>query len=123
MQKQHFIIIDLILVAVFATIGRASHQESLAPSGIFHTAWPFMTALLVAWAVMLLRKRPTATLGAGVFVWLVTVVGGMFLRRWAGDGTATAFIIVATIVLAVFLVGWRLIWTKVRRSEGSAQQA
>lgn len=123
MQKQHFIIIDLILVAVFATIGRASHGESIAPSGIFHTAWPFMTALLVAWAVMLLRRRPTDTLAAGVFVWLCTVFGGMVLRRGSGDGTATAFVIVATVVLAVFLIGWRLVRTKVRRTDTSAQQA
>ncbi|CAI9409838.1 MULTISPECIES: DUF3054 domain-containing protein [Aestuariimicrobium] len=115
MQKQHFIIIDLILVAIFATIGRVSHGESLVPAGIVHTAWPFMTALLVAWVVLLVRKRPTTTLGAGVFVWLVTVVGGMLLRRWTGEGTAVPFIVVATVVLAVFLIGWRLLWVRLDR--------
>ncbi|MGJ6979265.1 DUF3054 domain-containing protein [Aestuariimicrobium soli] len=116
-RTQHFIVIDLVLVAIFATVGRASHGESLTPAGIFHTAWPFMTALLVSWAVMLLRRRPTATVAAGIFVWICTVAGGMFLRSWSGDGTAVPFIIVATVVLAVLLIGWRLVRQVVGRGE------
>ena len=37
---------------VFATIGRASHDEGLRLAGVWHTAWPFLvgTALALAWA-------------------------------------------------------------------------
>lgn len=109
MQKQYAILVDLVLVVLFTVIGRASHSESLTPSGIVATAWPFVTALLVAWAVMLLRKREHLTLGAGTFVWLTTWIGGLALRVIGGDTAAVAFIIVAGVTLLVFLVGWRLI--------------
>lgn len=122
MQKQHYIIIDLLLVALFAAIGRASHDGSLTPQGIFSTAWPFLTACLVAWAVMLIRKRPSLTWGGGIFVWIVTVAGGMVLRRAMGGGTAIPFVIVATGTLALFLLGWRLIVRQLRsRSDARSQ--
>ncbi|MGA4507430.1 DUF3054 domain-containing protein [Propionibacteriaceae bacterium G1746] len=107
--KQYAIIIDALLVLVFATIGRATHGESIAPVQVASTAWPFITALLVAWAVMLIRKRPHLGVGAGLFVWFTTWVGGLALRVTGGDTAATAFIIVAGVVLLVFLVGWRAI--------------
>ena len=40
---------------------------------------------------------------------MCTVVLGMLLRRVAGDGTALSFVIVATTVLSVLLLGWRLV--------------
>ena len=40
---------------------------------------------------------------------LYTVIGGMLLRAISGQGVQTAFVIVALIVLAVFLVGWRAV--------------
>ena len=46
------VLLDLLLVAVFAAVGRASHGESVA--GVFVTAWPFLVACLIAW---LLRRR------------------------------------------------------------------
>ena len=43
-------------------------------------------------------------------IWPVTVVVGMVLRNLVFDrGTALPFIIVATVVIGVFLVGWRMI--------------
>ena len=38
-----------------------------------------------------------------------TVVLGMVLRRVAAEGTALSFVVVATTVLAVLLLGWRLV--------------
>lgn len=58
---------------------------------------------------MRLWRIPLAILGAGVAVWLYTVIGGMLLRAISGQGVQTAFVIVASIVLAVFLVGWRVV--------------
>ena len=109
MGKQYAVLVDLLLVMVFATIGRASHSEGLTPSGILSTAWPFLTACLVAWAVMLIRKRDHLGLGAGIFTWLITWAGGLVFRVSSGDTAETAFIIVAGLVLLLFLVGWRLV--------------
>jgi hypothetical protein len=39
----------------------------------------------------------------------VTLVGGMLLRRVGGDGTALAFIAVATAFLAASMLGWRAV--------------
>lgn len=115
MAKQYAILVDLLLVAVFATIGRASHSEGLTPSGILGTAWPFLTACLVAWAVMLLRKRDHLGIGAGLFTWFVTWAGGLFFRVSGGDTAEIPFVIVAAIVLLLFLLGWRLIARLVSR--------
>ncbi|MEN9648696.1 MAG: hypothetical protein RLZ17_732, partial [Actinomycetota bacterium] len=51
----------------------------------------------------------------GVVIWLVTVVLGLLLRNLIFDrGTATPFVIVATVVLGVLLVGRRLIMRVIR---------
>lgn len=107
--------LDVVLVIVFAATGRASHEESAFGLGLLTTAWPFLAALAVGWIVTLAWRRPLAIGRTGVPVWLITVVGGMLLRFVSGQGTALAFIIVATIVLGVALVGWRGIAALIRR--------
>lgn len=97
--------LDVVLVTVFAILGRASHDEPVTPAGIFVTAWPFIIALLVGWAVAtMLRARIPYVWPAGIIVWVVTVMGGMLLRIATGDTAATAFVIVASITLALFLI-------------------
>lgn len=110
------LLVDAVLVLVFAAIGRASHGED--PIGFILTAWPFLAALVVGHALAALvpmRPRRPWSLGWGVIVWVVTVAGGMLLRIATGDTAETPFIIVATLVLATFLLGWRLITLLVRR--------
>lgn len=110
------LLVDAVLVLVFAAIGRASHGED--PIGFILTAWPFLAALVVGHALAALvpmRPRRPWSLGWGVIVWVVTVAGGMLLRIATGDTAETPFIIVATLVLAVFLLGWRLVTLLVRR--------
>ena len=51
----------------------------------------------------------------GLGIWAATVIGGMLLRAASGQGTAPAFIIVATLTLLVLLVGWRVIAALVAR--------
>ena len=111
------VIVDAVLVLVFAVIGRASHDED--PLGFLLTAWPFLVALVVGHALAALvpaRPRRPWSLGWGVIVWVVTVAGGMLLRIATGDTAETPFIIVAALVLAALLLGWRLIALLVRRS-------
>ncbi|MDL9979928.1 DUF3054 domain-containing protein [Microbacterium candidum] len=97
---------DAVLVVVFAAIGRASHKEEVL-SGLFVTAWPFLVALAVGWLVSLAWRAPLAPVRTGIPVWAVTVAGGMLLRAISGQGVVLAFVIVASVVLFVFLVGWR----------------
>lgn len=104
------LLLDIVLVVVFAAIGRATHDgDVLGPfgSGLATTAWPFVAALLIGWAVTRAWRRPTAVVRTGLPVWAITVALGMVLRALSGQGVAVAFVIVATITLAVFLLGWR----------------
>ncbi|OZF54678.1 hypothetical protein CH293_08225 [Rhodococcus sp. 14-2470-1b] len=104
-------VVDLILVIVFCAIGRRSHDEAGAITGLVHTAWPFVAGAAVGWAATwaLYRDKFDAylILPTGVVVWVSTVVVGMILRVISGQGTAFSFVVVAATVLAVFLLGWR----------------
>ncbi|WP_282858594.1 DUF3054 domain-containing protein [Pseudoclavibacter helvolus] len=103
------LIVDLLLVVVFAVIGRMSHAEGVSLAGIVTTGWPFVLGLLIAWVLAtLFRWRPWRPFPAGVFIWVVTVGGGMLLRLAIGDTAEVAFIVVASIVLGAFLLIPRL---------------
>ncbi|MFF1878527.1 DUF3054 domain-containing protein [Leifsonia sp. NPDC058230] len=108
-------VIDVVLVLVFVLIGRRSHGEAETVAGVFDTMWPFFVGLLLGWLVTFAWRRPLAVLWPGIPIWLMTVAVGMLLRFAAGEGTAASFIVVATIVLGVFLIGWRLIALPITR--------
>ncbi|MEN0138310.1 MAG: DUF3054 domain-containing protein [Rhodococcus sp. (in: high G+C Gram-positive bacteria)] len=105
--------LDVVLVIVFCAIGRRSHDEANALTGLATTAWPFLSGLVVGWlaTVALYRDKFDAFLlvPTGIVVWLSTLVVGMVLRVVSGQGTAFSFVIVAGTVLAVFLLGWRAV--------------
>ncbi|MDF2991226.1 MAG: hypothetical protein K0S37_1740 [Microbacterium sp.] len=106
------LLVDAVLVVVFAAIGRATHDGDVlgpAGSGLATTAWPFLVALLVGWLVSRAWRAPLAPVRVGLPVWAVTVAVGMVLRALSGQGVAVAFVIVASITLAVFLIGWRTV--------------
>lgn len=107
--------VDIALVVVFAVVGRASHERALTLGGIAQTAWPFLLALGLAWAVMRAWRAPYRVLPTGVGIWLVTVAAGLVLRAVSGQGVAVAFAIVATLVLAALLMGWRAVAALVGR--------
>ncbi|WP_195907856.1 DUF3054 domain-containing protein [Microbacterium gorillae] len=107
--------LDAVLIIVFAAIGRASHHEDPI-AGLFTTAWPFLVGLALGWLISLAWRRPMAIGRTGVPVWLITVAAGMALRVLADQGTQPAFIIVATIVIGVFLLGWRAVAALVTRA-------
>ncbi|HOA86314.1 MAG: DUF3054 domain-containing protein [Microbacteriaceae bacterium] len=114
---------DLVLVVIFAALGRASHQEQVLGAGglgLLETAWPFAAALAFAWIVTLAFRKPLAPLRTGIPVWVITVAGGMLLRAVSGQGTAVAFIIVASVTLLIFLVGWRVIAALIARARAAS---
>jgi len=107
--------LDVALVITFAAVGRASHDSDVW-TGLATTAWPFLAALVLGWLIAQGWKAPFALARTGLPVWAVTLVGGMLLRVASGQGIAVSFVIVAGIVLAVFLLGWRLVALLLRRA-------
>ena len=110
-------LVDVLLVVVFAAAGRASHDEANPVLGALLTAWPFLVGTAVGWIVVRgLRKSWPLEVGPGITVWFSTVLIGMALRQATGHGTATSFVLVAAVVLAVFLIGWRGLATLLLRT-------
>jgi hypothetical protein len=107
--------LDVLLVLLFAAVGRGTHAEGVSVAGILGTAWPFVAGTVTGWGIAR-AWRHAASLSAGVVVWVATVAVGMLLRRLAGDGTATSFVLVATATLGVLLLGWRALVAAVPRS-------
>jgi hypothetical protein len=102
-------VLDAAVVVVFALVGRASHGEDLAPSGVLGTAWPFLAAGVVGWIVARAWRSPTRVVPVGVIVWAVTVVVGMVLRALTGEGVVVPFVITTAIILGILMLGWRAI--------------
>ena len=115
--------LDTFAVVLFVAIGRREHEQDSAIAGLIETAAPFLIALALAWLVLRVWKRPTEW-RTGVGVWAIVVVAGMLLRNLVfDDGTATAFVIVATLFLALFIVGWRLAFAAMdRRNTASGSE-
>ncbi|AND17246.1 DUF3054 domain-containing protein [Rathayibacter tritici] len=107
--------LDAVLVLVFVLIGRRSHEEGSALLGLLGTLWPFLVALLAAWAVSRSWRAPDRIVPTGLVVWAVTVAGGMLLRIASGQGVQWSFVIVTAVVLAVFLLGRRALTQLVGR--------
>ena len=106
---------DVVAIVVFVAIGRRNHDEGTAVDGIATVAAPFLIALVVGWIVARAWARPMQV-EAAFIIWPVTVALGLVLRNVVFDrGTALPFIIVATAVTGVFLVGWRMVATRVSR--------
>ena len=103
------LLIDILAVLIFVIIGRDNHGAANTLVGVLETSAPFLIALAVAWiALRLLKIRRRLT--TALFVWAVTVGGGLTLRNVAfGEGTALSFIVVTTITLGVLMVGARLL--------------
>lgn len=115
-------VIDVLLVLAFVLVGRGSHGENVL-GGALVTFWPFAVGLVIGWLAARVWRRPFAVWPSGVVAWLGTLVVGMLLRVVVGQGVALPFVIVAAVVLAVFLLGWRVIALLVLRGRGKAATA
>ena len=103
------VLTDLVCVILFCAIGRRSHAEGLTAAGVAETAWPFLSGTLAGWLISRGWRHPTALVPTGVTVWVATIVVGMLLRRITSQGTAVSFIVVASLVTALLLLGWRAV--------------
>jgi len=108
-------LLDVVAVLLFVALGRRSHDAGSGVAAVLSTAAPFLIALAAAWLVVLTgRMAPLAAL-TGVVLWVITVAGGLALRRTLWDrGTATSFVVVAAVALGILLVGWRGVLTFAR---------
>ncbi|WP_246104511.1 DUF3054 domain-containing protein [Rudaeicoccus suwonensis] len=103
-------VLDVVMILVFAAIGRASHHEASPVLDACGTAWPFLAGAAAGWVLVLaVRREPPIALVASWPVWLLTVGVGMAVRHVTGRGVAVSFVIVATLFLGLFMMGWRAI--------------
>ncbi|GAA4397897.1 DUF3054 domain-containing protein [Tsukamurella soli] len=120
MRIPFVLLIDLVVVVVFALIGRLSHAETLTPASLLDTAWPFLVAAAVGWAFAYTLSqvrshdpethtfRPLRVFPDGIIIWLATVAVGMVARALLTTrGVVPSFVVVATVFLGLFLLGWR----------------
>lgn len=125
-KKSHLpiaLIVDLILVVLFTIVGHYTHSHNFDPQGLMTTAWPFVAALVIAWLLTGIWDRPIAPLATGTGVWAITVLVGLVLRGITGAGgepgtVPVSFMIVATTLNLITLVGWRIIATAVAGGSG-----
>ena len=102
-------IADVAVIVVFVAIGREEHNSGNSIAGVLETASPFLIALAIGWLATRAWHNPTG-IGRGLGIWLVTISAGMNLRHYVfDDGTATAFILVASAFTLAGLVGWRTV--------------
>ncbi|MGV0624447.1 DUF3054 domain-containing protein [Mycolicibacter minnesotensis] len=109
-QKPAWLGIDVVAVLIFCALGRRSHDEGITLGGLVTTAWPFLSGTAVGWLLSRGWRRPTALVPTGVTVWVSTVTVGMLLRAATSAGVATSFVVVASTVTGVFLLGWRAVF-------------
>jgi hypothetical protein len=101
--------VDIVCILLFCAIGRRSHAEGITLAGVAETAWPFLSGTAAGWLLSRGWRRPTALVPTGVTVWVATVIVGMLLRKASSQGVAVSFVIVASVVTAALLLGWRAI--------------
>lgn len=103
------LILDLLAVAVFVTVGRASHGESLSPGGLVSTGWPFAVGVLGGHLGAAMAGWAADGIRGGSVVLIKTLIIGLVLRYGVQrEGTPLAFILVTVLVLALLMGGWRL---------------
>ena len=108
MRAAKAIAADVVCILVFCTIGRRSHAEGITVAGVAETAWPFLAGTALGWLLARGWRQPADVVPTGVVVWLSTVIVGMLLRKATSQGTAVSFVVVASLVTAILLLGWRL---------------
>lgn len=119
MSKSTAAAADIASILAFALLARIAHNSPELPLsfvGWLDTAWPFVTGIILGWILDLAKKwEPSHVAPGGVAVWLVTVITGLGI--WGIRHSAFphwSFIIVASSMSALFLLGWRAIAKRFR---------
>lgn len=118
------VVLDALLVVLFAGIGRRSHTLDLTVVGVLETAWPFLAGLAATWLIVAAWRHPVDPIRAGIPLWIGTIAFGMTLRVVAtGADFVWPFFLVATGTVGLLLVGWRALSARLRRGNPSPPAA
>lgn len=111
-SKPYAIAADYVAIAAFALLARAAHQSDDMPfnfSGWLSTLWPFALGVTLGWLISRENK--------GGLIWIVTVVTGLVIWGFRNqDIPHWSFIIVATVMSALLMLGWRGVTKLVKKS-------
>lgn len=111
-SKPYAIAADYVAIAAFALLARAAHQSDDMPfnfTGWLSTLWPFALGVTLGWLIARENK--------GGIIWAVTVITGLVI--WGirnGSIPHWSFIIVATTMSALLMLGWRGVAKLVKKS-------
>ncbi|WGD36888.1 DUF3054 domain-containing protein [Lysinibacter sp. HNR] len=105
------LLLDILCVVIFVMIGRRNHEAGVFTLGTLNAVWPFATGLIVGWVAVRAWRFPTRVVSPGIPVWIATIVVGMLLRVVSDQGVQLSFVIVGALFTALFLLGWRSIWS------------
>ena len=87
--------------------------------GVLGTAGPFLVGCAGGWLASRGWRQPES-LRTGAIIWAATVGVGMAVRLLTGSNAPWPFVIVASVTLAVLLLGWRGAVHGVRRTRTRA---
>jgi hypothetical protein len=108
-MRRALLLLDPAAVMLFVAVGRDTHAEPSTWSGLGETAAPFLIAMAAGWLAARVWARPE-TLSTGAVIAFTTIVLGIVLRNLVFDeGTAPAFVLVASLFLGGTILGWRLV--------------
>lgn len=114
-------LLDAVLIIIFAMIGISSHDGALDIASVARVAIPFLVPYLALSLALKPRRFIHNVFPVGIGLWIATVILGPVLRAALfQDSSALAFILVTAGVLALFLIGRRIISTLVTRKQRSA---
>jgi hypothetical protein len=118
------VVADLLCVLALAVGGKRSHEPGDSDWVVLAIAWPYALAAVLAHALLHWRRGRTSCVWPdGVVVLAATYVLGMALRAASGRGLAPAFLVVAGAVLALTMLGWRVVAQLVRRRAALSERA
>lgn len=128
MKRSTALIVDVIAIAIFALLARIAHQTEDMPlnfAGWLSTWWPFLLGVLASWGLIAaLKLDGHRVFPAGIMAWVVTLVVGLGI--WSvrnGDIPHWSFVLVATVMSGLLMLGWRGIARLVQRQKQPARTA
>ncbi|MFH0411479.1 DUF3054 domain-containing protein [Corynebacterium sp. L4756] len=114
------VILDIVAIAIFAILARFAHPP-VTLGGIFDAFWPWALGALVGWAILVWLFKSQNIWVQGLVVWASAIVFGMIF--WAIVNSSLphwSFLMVATIMSAVLLFGFRAATQFINRRKAAA---
>ncbi|MHC9595991.1 DUF3054 domain-containing protein [Corynebacterium diphtheriae] len=100
-----YLAIDVLAVLIFAILARAAHG-GLEIAHILDTWWPFTIGTILGWIIQ--REKQPLTFTHGAVIWVSTAATGLiFWGLRHGAIPHWSFVIVATVMSGILLLGWR----------------